>query len=71
MKQLPNKRRRLSPDLAWDCLALCGLALVVWGAWMAWPPLGPIILGAALLAAGVLGAKVFVELRRRPPEERD
>lgn len=34
--------------------ALAGLALVAFGAWMAWPPAGPIVAGAGLIADRLL-----------------
>jgi len=39
-------------DLAFFLCYLVGCALVVWGLWMAWEPLGPIGAGVAL-AVGV------------------
>jgi hypothetical protein len=32
-----------------DAIAMAGFALVALGAWMAWPPAGPMALGAVLI----------------------
>lgn len=41
----------------WDALALAGLALTTAGAALAWPPLGLLVPGVALMAAAWLGAR--------------
>lgn len=38
---------------AGDGSALAGVVLVIVGCWMAWPPLGPIVGGALLIAWGI------------------
>ncbi len=48
---------------SFDMLALAGLALVDFGVWCIYPPLGPILLGAAFMAVGVLGARLWAGLR--------
>lgn len=40
-----------------DVALLGGLALVTYGAWLAWAPAGFIVPGILLLAVGVLGAR--------------
>jgi hypothetical protein len=40
-----------------DLLVISGAALVGWGLWMIYPPLGPIWAGGVLLAIGVLSAR--------------
>lgn len=40
-----------------DLLALGGVILLVIGAGSAWPPLGWLVAGCFLLAAGILGAR--------------
>ncbi len=60
----PAPRRLINPDLVADSargmLALGGIGLVGYGAWLHYPPLGFIAGGALLLAIGVAAA-----LRRR------
>ena len=41
----------------YDIVALAGLALLVTGLWLVWPPLALIVCGALLLAFGVWGAR--------------
>ena len=39
----------------WETAVLLGLACLAVGGWMAWPPLGPIVLGLSLTGLGIMG----------------
>ncbi len=43
--------RRVLPDW-WDLHIYVGGALVAYGGWLAWPPLGSLLLGSLLLGIG-------------------
>jgi hypothetical protein len=43
----------------WDLLALVGLALILFGAYLVYPPLAPILGGLALLILGLWGSRLW------------
>lgn len=45
---------RVTPKALSLALVLFGIALVVFGAWLAYPPAGPIVGGVGLIAVGLL-----------------
>jgi hypothetical protein len=44
----------MSTALVWNMIGLAGVALVISGAWLAYPPAGFILGGTVLLATAVL-----------------
>lgn len=46
-----------APALACDIAAAIGAGLLAYGAWLAYPPAGYIVLGVMMLAASVLSAR--------------
>ena len=62
--------RRLAAVIAeWvdaqTAIALVGLALLAWGAGMAWPPAGPMVAGVALLWIALPARPPFIARPRR------
>jgi hypothetical protein len=57
-------------QIHWDLISLVGLSLVVGGVAAFSVPAGCILLGAALLWLGILGARLWA-VRRRPPSEEE
>lgn len=58
-EQPPSPRAHLAPVLLIDAAGVLGAALMVWGAGMAWKPLGFMLAGAMLLGvAWLLGRRV-------------
>jgi CHASE2 domain-containing sensor protein len=66
-KRPPRPARRPSPQLVRDLCVVAGVLLLLWGAWAAWPPLGPILAGLVTLGFGLLWQ--FSDDVRRAQEE--
>lgn len=49
-------RLAMARTVAQDASAVFGVGLLGFGCWMAWPPLGFIVSGGALLGLAVVGA---------------
>jgi len=45
------------PTIARDVAAICGVGLVSYGAWLAYPPVGFIVLGVMVLLAAIFNAR--------------
>lgn len=48
--------RAVAVDAARAVLALLGVGFLGYGAWLAWPPAGWMVVGSLLLGAAVVGA---------------
>jgi hypothetical protein len=48
--------KRLIREHVPDVLMVCGAAALCYGAWLAWPPAGWMLLGAAITLAGLAAA---------------
>lgn len=53
----PPRNRSLLESLIVDGFIIGGMALLGFGAWLAWPPAGYMVGGAVMLALGVIGAR--------------